>query len=119
MRSIIRSTAQLSKLRASVRSDVAAPGDDDLIIDDFVSAVNEVVAAVIANSESAATSIDVRWVRRGNPRSELYAEIRNTASTPISLLNEGIVSRILHHAAERVDVEERIGGSVITIRSRI
>lgn len=119
MRSIIRSTAQLSELRAAVRSDVAAPGDDDLVIDDFVAAVNEVVAAAVSNSESDTPSIDVRWVRRTHPRAELYAEIRNAAATPTSLLREGIVSRILHHAAERVDVQELIGGSVITIRSRI
>lgn len=119
MRSIIRSNGQLSELRASVRRDLAAPGDDDLIIDDFVTAVNEVLAAALSHSMPDTASIDVRWLRRTNPHAELYAEIRNTAGTPTSLLHEGIVSRVLRHAAERVDVQERIGGSVITVRSRI
>ncbi len=119
MRAIIRSTGQLSEMRTSVRRDVAVAGDDDVVIDDFVAAVNEVVAAVLSNGGSDIASIDVRWLRRTHPRAELYAEIRNTAGTPISLLSEGIVSSILHHSAERVDVQERIGGSVITVRSRI
>ncbi len=119
MRSIIRSNSQLSELRASVRRDLAVLGDDDLAIDDFVAAVNEVVAAAVSNSEPDAVSIDVRWLRRTHPRSELYAEIRNAAGTPNSLLSEGIVSSVLHRSAERVDVQERIGGSVITVRSRI
>ena len=41
------------------------------------------------------------------------------AGTPTSLLTEGMISRILLHTAERIDIQERIGGSVITVRSRI
>jgi hypothetical protein len=119
VRSIIRSTSQLSELRASVRRDVAIAGDDDVLIDDFVTAVNEVAAACLSSCVSDAASIDVRWIRRTHPRAELWAEVRNTAGTPTSLLGEGIISRVLHHTAERVDVQERLGGSVITVRSRV
>ena len=119
MRSIIRSNRQLSELRASVRRDVVAPGDDDQVIRDFVMAVNEVVAEALSHGASDTSSIDVRWFRRLHPHAELYAEIRRTSGTPTSLLHEGIISCILLHTAERIDVQERIGGSVITIRSRI
>lgn len=119
MRSTIRSNSQLSELRASVRRDLTVLGDDDQIIDDFVAAVNEVVAAVLSNRDSVGGSVDVRWHRRTDPRAELYAEIRNMAQTPTSLLSEGIVCSILHQSAEHVDVHERIGGSLISIRSRI
>ena len=64
-------------------------------------------------------SIDVRWNRRTYPRAELWAEIRNTAATPTSLLGEGIIARLLDRTTERVDVQERIGGSVITVCCRI
>lgn len=119
MRSIIRSNDQLSELRASIRRDVVGPGDDDRVIDDFVTAVNEVVADALSSGEATPASIDVRWLRRTHPRAELYAEIRKTSGTPTSLLHEGIIARILRHTAERVDVHERIGGSVVTVRSRI
>jgi len=119
VRSIIRSTGQLSELRTSIRRDVALPGDDDRFIDDFVTAVNEVAAASLSSSEADIAPIEVRWIRRTHPRAELYAEVRNTAGTPTSLLGEGIVSRILRNTVERVDVQERIGGSLIAIRARI
>lgn len=119
MRSIIRSSGQLSDLRASVRRDVAAPGDDAQAIADFVMAVNEVVTAALSHGMTDAVSLDVRWLRRTQPCLELYAEIRNTAGTPTSLVHDGIVLRVLHHVAERVDVQERIGGSMITVRSRM
>lgn len=119
VRSIIRSSGQLSELRASVRRDVAASGDHDLVIDDFVMAVNEVVSAALSHSMYDTVSLDVRWLRRTQPFVELYAEIRNTAGTPNALLHDGIVLRVLHHVAERVDVQELIGGSMITVRSRM
>ena len=119
MRSIIRSTSQLSELRTSIRRDIAIPGGDDLLIDDFITAVNEVAAASLSNNGPETASIDVRWIRTTHPRAELFAEIRSMAGTPTSLLTEGIISRILLHTAERIDVQERIGGSVITVRSRI
>ena len=119
MRSIIRSTSQLSALRASLRRDVTVTGDDELFIDDFITAVNEVTAASLSSCGLAAASIDVRWNRRTYPRAELWAEIRHTAATPTSLLGEGIIARVLDRTTERVDVQERIGGSVITVRCRI
>ena len=119
MRSIIRSSSQLSELRASVRRDVATPGDNERVIADFVMAVNEVVAAALSAGTGDTASLDVRWLRRTQPCVELYAEIRNTAGTPTALLHDGIVLRVLHHVAERVDIEERIAGSVITVRSRL
>jgi len=117
VRSIIRSNGQLSDLRVSLRRDLADPGVGEKVIDDFVTAVNEVVSAALSTGEIGSASVEVRWLRRTQPRVELYAEIRNTAGTPTALLREGIVARLLHHCADRVDVQERIGGSVITIRS--
>ena len=119
MRSIIRSTVQLSALRASIRRDVAIEGDDELLIDDFVAAVNEVTAAALLSCGRDVRSIDVRWNRRTDPRTELWAEIRNTAATPPSLIGDGIVARVLQRTTERVEVQERIGGSVVTVRCRI
>ena len=119
MRSIIRSTRQLSALRASLRRDVTIMGDDELFIDDFITAVNEVTAAALSSCGLAEASIDVRWIRRTYPRAELWAEIRHTEATPTSLLGEGIIARVLEFTTERVDVQERIGGSVITVRCRI
>lgn|GEM_PF-2116186 len=106
-------------LRASVRRDVTVVGDDELLIDDFITAVNEVTAAALSSCGRAEASIDVRWNRRTSPRAELWAEIRNTTATPTSLLGEGIIARVLEFTTERVDVQERIGGSVITVRCRI
>ncbi len=106
-------------MRASIRRDVVEPGDVVAVVDDFVAAVNEVVAAAVANRGLSVPSIDVRWRRRTHPRLELYAEIRSLAGTPQSLIEEGIPARLLHHYAERVDFDERIGGSVITVRTRI
>ena len=74
MRSIIRSTGQLSALPASIRRDVAVEGDDKLLIDDFVVAVNEVIAAALSSCGRDIASIDVRWNRRTDPRTELWAE---------------------------------------------
>ena len=119
MRSIVRSTGQLSALRAAIRRDVTIEGDDKLFIDDFVTAVNEVTAAALLSCGLEVASIDVRWNRRTDPRTELWAEIRNTAETPLSLIGDGIVARVLHRTTERIDVQERIGGSVITVRCRI
>jgi hypothetical protein len=119
VRSIITSTSQLSELRASVRRDITAAGDDHRVIDDFVSAVNEVAAVSLSQSGPARSSIDVRWARRTQPYAELYAEIRNTGGAPTTTFTEGLVSHILEHTAERVDVHARIGGSVVIVRSRI
>jgi len=94
-------------------------GDDELFIDDFITAVNEVTTAALSSCGLAQASIDVRWNRRTYPRAELWAEIRHTAATPTSLLGEGIIARVLDRTTERVDVQERIGGSVITVRCRI
>lgn len=118
MRSIVRSTIQLASLRESVRSDVAAHADDPRVIDDFVAALNEVVAAAVVDAGSS-PSIDVRWSRRVDPRHELWAEVRNTSGTPKSLIDDGIPSRLLQAYAERVEFDERIGGSVITLRCRV
>ena len=98
---------------------MAVEGDDKLLIDDFVVAVNEVIAAALSSCGRDIASIDVRWNRRTDPRTELWAEIRNTAATPPSLSGDGIVARVLHRTTERVEVQERIGGSVITVRCRI
>ncbi|MEP1126388.1 MAG: hypothetical protein ABJH68_21095 [Ilumatobacter sp.] len=139
MRSIIRSTGQLAELRDQVRRDVAEAGDDVAIVEDFVAAVNEVVAAALADEgdggsaravepfagasgESAGAagwSVDVRWFRRQHPRVELYAEIRNVAGTPKSLIEAGLAERLVRHYAERIDFDDRIGGSVITVRCRV
>lgn len=119
MRSIIRSTSQLSELRTSLRHDVAAEGDQDSVVNDFVAAVNEIVAAVIADAGERNPMIDVRWRRRTHPCTELYAEVRNTTGTPASLINDGFPARLLQHFAERVQFDERIGGSVITVRCRV
>lgn len=124
MRSIIRSTSQLSELRSSLRRDVSVLGDSDTIVGDFVAAVNEIVAAAVSHdvprSDAArGIAVDVRWRRRAHPHTELYAEVRNTAGTPRSLIDEGISSRLLAHYAERVEFDERIGGSVITVRCRV
>lgn len=119
MRSIIRSTGQLSALRASIRRDVTIEGDDKGLIDDFVIAVNEVTVAALSSCGRVVASIDVRWNRRTDPRTELWAEIRNTAATPPSLIGDGIVALVLHRTTERIEVQERIGGSVITVRCRI
>ncbi len=140
MRSIIRSTSQLAELRDSVRRDVAEPDDDSRIVEDFVAAVNEVVVAALLDtalvsedddrtslgtafatgtSDPSGWSVDVRWFRRTHPRVELYAEIRNVAGTPRSLIEAGLSERLVRQYAERIDFDERIGGSVITVRCRV
>ncbi len=81
-------------------------------------AVNEVTAASLSGPGADTRSVEVRWARRTHPRAELWAEVRNASETPIALLGDDIVSLVLRHSAERVEVEERIGGSVVTIRSR-
>lgn len=119
VRAIIRSTSQLAELRTSLRDDVAESGDCEAIVDDFVAAVNEVVAAAISENEPNMSTLDVRWRRRTNPSTELFAEIRSTAGTPRSLVEEGVSARLLQHYGERVDFDERIGGAVITVRCRV
>lgn len=102
-----------------------AESDDCVtIVDDFVAAVNEIVAAAVSgegpfNGAERGVGVDVRWRRRTHPRVELYAEIRNAAGTPRSLIDDGISARLLRHYAERVEFDERIGGSVITVRCRV
>ncbi len=134
MRSIIRSTSQLAELRDQVRRDVAEADDDSAIVEDFVAAVNEVVVAALTEegnddasrsnddidpSGSTEWTVDVRWFRRTHPRVELYAEIRNVAGTPKSLIEAGLAERLVHHYAQRIDFDDRIGGSVITVRCRV
>ncbi len=116
---MIRSTSQLAEMRASLLHDVALAGDPESVVEDFVAAVNEIVAAVVADGEVGGPAIDVRWRRQTHPQPELYAEVRNTMGTPMSLLDDGIPARLLQHFAERVDFDERIGGSVITVRCRV
>lgn len=103
----------------SLRRDVAVPGDDDVIVSDFVAAVNEVVAAAVSDFGSTDPSVDVRWRRRMHPHVELYAEIRSSSGTPPSLIDSGLASRLLRRFAERILVDERIGGSLITVRCRV
>lgn len=125
MRSIIRSTSQLSELRDALRRDATEPHDDANIVEDFVAAVNEVVSAALADEvdepdpEVGGWSIDVRWFRRTHPHVELCAEIRNVAGTPRSLIEAGLSERLVHLFAERIDFDDRIGGSVITVRCRV
>ena len=106
-------------MRASLRRDVAEPGDADIVVDDFVAAVNEVVAAAVSDQGSGHPSVDVRWRRQTHPQVELYAEIRSATGTPQSLTGDGVASRLLRQYAERLVVDERIGGSVITVRCRV
>ncbi len=91
------------------------PGESG-VLDGFVAAVNEVVAAAFDDQSDA--SVEVRWLRRLQPHTELYAEIRNTAGTPKSIVGDDLVARLLDQFAERLQIDERIGGSVITIRCR-
>jgi hypothetical protein len=119
VRSILRSTDQLSDLRSELRRDLHAEGVSDLAIGDFVAALNEVASATLTQSGADNVAIEVRWHRASSPHAELCAEIRSTAVTPTALLDEGIVSHILRNVAQRIEIHERIGGSVIVVRSRI
>lgn len=116
---MIRSTSQLFELRTSLRNDVVQAGDRESVVDDFVAAVNEIVAAGITDAGEDGLMVDVRSRRRTHPFPELYAEIRNTTGTPRSLISDAIPARLLQHFAERIDFDERIGGSVITVRCRL
>lgn len=118
MRTILRSTDQLSQLRATVRRDLRDDGVADAAIGDFIAALNEVASATLTSGADDA-AIEVRWLSATHPHAELCAEIRSTAVTPTALLDEGIVSDILRNVAQRVEIHERIGGSVIVVRSRI
>lgn len=118
MRSIIYSTGQLSDLRRALL-EVVEVGDADHVVEGFVASVHEVVAAGVTDEGEGPVALDVRWHRRTEPHVELYAEVRNAHGTPAVLVGHGIPSRVLHHLAERVDIDERIGGSVVTVRCRV
>ena len=119
MRTIIHSTGQLWDLRRALHDDVAEVGDSDDVVNGFVASVNEVVAAGVSSIGDGPVALDVRWHRRLEPHAELYAEIRSAHGTPSELVDHGIPAQVLHHLAERVDIDERIGGSVITVRCRV
>ena len=117
MRSQVAGTADLSRLRAEVRTGLVDQDVPEDVVDDFVLAVDEVVASALAVSErQRGNKVDVRWSARRQPRCELRAEIRLLGDSPGDLAGDALRARIVRATEAIVVVDELLGGSAVGLR---